>query len=316
MLLKRRNEHILVTGGAGAIGSNLVRKLLKMGHKIYMIDNLSSGHRMNIPAHRNMKYYNGSITNNTFLSRVFKNKIDRVFHLAAFFANQNSIEHPQQDLLTNCLGTINLLKRSGNVKSFLFASTSCFYAKTIKPLNETMNVDFETPYAISKFASEGYAGFYNAYYNVPVVIVRYFNSYGPGEYPGKYRNVIPKFFADAIRGKPLVITGTGQETRSFTYIDDIISGTIKAAYSGYFGDVFNIGNPQEIKIINLAKKINKITKNQAGIAFHGNRAWDSTARKKCSIRKACRMLGYHPKVSIDEGLKKTYKWFLNNSVLK
>lgn len=152
--------------------------------------------------------------------------------------------------------------------------------------------------------------FFNDYFRLPVVIVRYFNSYGPGEYPGKYRNVIPNYMDRAFKNQPLIITGTGNETRAFTFVDDIVQGTIKAAYSKKYGQVFNIGNSVSTKIKTLAKTINSITGNTAGIQYIAKRKWDKTQSKQCSISKASKILKYIPKTDLDEGLQKTYEWFL------
>jgi nucleoside-diphosphate-sugar epimerase len=146
-------------------------------------------------------------------------------------------------------------------------------------------------------------------YGLNTTVIRYFNSYGPGEFPGKYRNVIPNFFHKAMKGEPLLITGTGNETRDFNYVGNAVEGTMLAfTKNNGIGQVFNIGYGDEIKIIELAKKINKITKNEAGIIYQEKRNWDNVLRRCASIDKARKMLGYQPNVELDEGLKHKYEW--------
>jgi nucleoside-diphosphate-sugar epimerase len=146
---------------------------------------------------------------------------------------------------------------------------------------------------------------------LPVTTLRYFNVYGPGERPGKYRNVIPNFFKWAMDGIPLPITGTGSETRTFTFVTDVIDATLRAALNeDAIGECFNISSDNEIQIIDLADKINNLTGNKAVIRYAERRKWDSIKRRSASYEKAKRILGYQPWVNIDEGLKLTYDWFL------
>jgi nucleoside-diphosphate-sugar epimerase len=143
--------------------------------------------------------------------------------------------------------------------------------------------------------------------------LRYFNVYGPGEMPGLYRNVIPNFFNKAFKKEPLTITGDGNETRDFTYVDDAVGATVKAAYSEKTdGQVINIASGVETKISDLANKINALTDNKEGVVFLKRRGWDNIIRRTADIEKAGRLLGYAPGVNIDEGLSRTYKWLKKN----
>lgn len=306
---------IVVTGGAGAIGGNLVKNLLGAGRRVAVIDNLSSGSRDNCPGHKNLLFCKGSILNDKLLERIFLRsgrKIEAVFHLAAHFANQNSVEHPQADFLTNILGTLKLLEFSKRVDAdrFVYASSSCVYGNTALDLKEDLIFDLETPYAISKLCGEQYAHFYRSFHNLKIVILRYFNAYGPGDPPGEYRNVIPNFMFLALKGKPLVITGTGEETRDFTYMDDIVRGTILATRTDKaFGETFNIGSGREIKIKYVAELINKFSRNKAGIKFVQRRKWDAIKRRVANIEKSKKILRYSPAVSFEEGMERTFRWF-------
>ncbi len=311
-----KNRTVLVTGGAGAIGSNLVKRLHKEEANIIVLDNLSSGREDSIAGIPDVQFMNGSITDDTVLEKIFSQPIDYVFHLAASFANQRSVEDPLRDLDVNGAGTIKLLQRSvknGNIKRFVFSSSSCVYGNVDGIINENTAVHPETPYAISKLAAENYVVFFHKYHALKSTTLRYFNSYGPGEYPGKYRNVIPNFFDLAMSGLPLPIMGTGEETRNFTFVSDIVDATIKSAVEeGAVGECFNIGSNEEVRIKDLAKKINGLSGNKAGVNFTERRKWDTILKRILNYEKAKKLLDFNPKVGIEEGLKATYGWFLGS----
>jgi len=309
-----RNSLVLVTGGAGSIGSNLVRVLNQEGARIIVLDDLSGGSEDNLTDIPDVQLLNGSITDDNTLAKVLSQPINYVFHLAASFANVKSVENPLDDLNTNVVGTLKLLQHSvklNDLQRFVHISSSCVYGHRDGTTTEETPVAPDTPYGISKLASENYARFFHYYYDLPVTILRYFNCYGPGEYPSKYRNVIPNFFKIAMEGSPLPITGTGEETRTFTFVSDVVNGTIKAALKeGAVGECFNITSDNEVKIKDLAEKINAITGNKAGLNFSERRKWDSIRRRFASYDKAKRILRYQPKVDIDTGLELTYAWLL------
>lgn len=308
-------KNILVTGGAGAIGGNLVRMLLsETNARIIVLDNLSSGHKENIPQNERVVFIWGDIADEAVWRECVKYNIDAIYHLAAFFANQNSVEHPLNDLKTNIEGTVRLLEfaRHNDIKRIIYFSTSCIYrASSDSPMDEAdLNYKMETPYAISKLTGEHYAKYYREFHRVPVVIFRIFNSYGPGERPGIYRNVIPNFFAKAMRGQSLVITGTGEETRCFTYVDDVTRAALAAAISEHApGRVINVGTDKEVRIIDLAKNINEITGNPAPIEFVPRRTWDQTVRRLPNNQLARTLLNFNSTVDLGEGLRRTYEWF-------
>jgi len=175
------------------------------------------------------------------------------------------------------------------------------------------SLHLDTPYQIHKLLGELYCNYFHEYYKLPVAIARYFNVYGPGEVPGRYRNVIPNFMWWALHRQPLPITGTGEETRDFTYVGDIIDGTLRlGALEEAVGETFNLASNTETKIIDLAKMINEITGNDAGITFKPKREWDRSTRRRASIEKARKMLGYQPKTDIKNGLQHVYDWFKKN----
>ena len=311
-----KGKRILVTGGAGAIGSNLVRRLCASeAELVFVLDDLSSGQRWNLPHAPNLMFIKGDIKDEVLLKRVFLDEPQYVFHLAAFFANQNSIDHPESDLMTNGLGTLRLLEYSklAKVERFVFASSGCSIYGSSAPLplrEEFMSLHLSTPYQITKMLGELYCNFFINHYNLPVVKTRFFNSYGPGEVPGQYRNVIPNFIYWALQGKPLPLTGTGEETRDFTYVEDIVDGVLRAGYfEKAIGQEMNLASGKETRIIDLVTLINDLTGNKAGIVSSKRRKWDTKSRLLASIDRAKELLGYEPKTEFKEGLVHTIDWF-------
>jgi UDP-glucose 4-epimerase len=305
---------VLVTGGAGAIGSNLVKTLISKVKKIVVIDDLSSGSKENIPFHSSINFIQGSIVDNEILTTAFKHHIDIVYHLAANFANQNSVEYPETDLITNGMGTLKILQQceKHKIKLFVYASSSCVYGDMIESGDENSSlISLDTPYAITKWLGEKYTEFFRMQYGLPTVIIRIFNSYGPGEMPGPYRNVIPNFIKLAIEKKALPITGTGEETRAFNYIDNLLQAFILIAEKPEaVGNIFNIGTEKETKIIDIAKIINKISNNESGLEFLPIRKWDHVKRRRANIAKAKLLLNYKPNEELEVNINKTYQWIL------
>jgi len=314
-----KGKTVLVTGGAGAIGSNLSKKISELGaKKVIILDNLSSAYEWNVPKADNIQFVRGDILDDEMLKRVFKEKPDIVYHLAAHFANQNSVDHPETDLMVNGMGTLKVLEYSHlvGVERFIYASSGCgiYGADSKMPFEEhDVSMKLYTPYQVTKMLGELYTNYFYNLYELPIVNARFFNSYGPGEVPGKYRNVIPNFFYWAMNGLPLPITGTGEETRDFTYVGDIINGLLAMAYyEEAIGEAFNLGTGREIKIKDLANWINEITGNKAGIVFKERRNWDKKYRLLASIEKAKRILRYQPQMEFRKGLENTYQWFVEN----
>ena len=314
-----QGKTILVTGGAGAIGSNLTRALGGLGAKlIIVLDDLSSAHQWNVPALPNVLFVQGSILDEVELKRVFFERPEIVFHLAALFANQNSIDHPETDLLVNGLGTVKLLQYSqlSGTQRFVFASSGCSIYGSNAPLpltEEFMSLRLSSPYQITKMVGELYCNFFNHHYDLPVVKARFFNSYGPGEVPGQYRNVIPNFIFLAMQGQPLPITGSGEETRDFTYVGDIVDGLLRAGYyQAAVGQEFNLASGEETRIIDLANLINAQVGNKAGVAYASRRKWDTKSRLLASVERAKSLIGYQPGIPFKEGLKRTINWFKEN----
>lgn len=310
---------VLITGGAGCIGSNLTKALIKYdAKKIIVLDDLSAAERWNIPVDSRVEFILGSVTDDEIMKRAFLQKPEFVFHLAAHFANQNSVDSPAVDLDVNGLGVLKSLQYAQliKVRRFVFASSGCsvYGSKAPLPLTEDfVSLHLDTPYQITKLLGELYCNFFYNYYQLPVVRARYFNVFGPGEIPGNYRNVIPNFMYWAMNHKPLTITGTGEETRDFTFVDDIVEGTLLCGIvDEAIGDAFNLASETETTVIDIANQINKITRNTADVVFTERRDWDKIIRRRASIAKARRVLGYNPKTSVKDGIPKVYEWMQKN----
>jgi UDP-glucose 4-epimerase len=307
---------VLITGGAGAIGSNLARAVAELrARTVIVFDDLSAGYQWNTPSLPNVLFVKGSVTDEGALKRVFTAKPDVVYHLAAFFANQNSVDYPQRDLETNGLGTLLVLQYAQmcNVPRVVYASSGCSIYGSQAPLplkEEFMSMHLTTPYQITKMLGELYCNFFHHHFGLPVVKTRFFNSYGPGEVPGQYRNVIPNFIYWALSGLPIPLTGTGEETRDFTYVMDIVDALLRAGYDRRaVGQEMNIASGKEVKILDLAERINAATGNTAGVVRVEHRVWDTKKRLLASIDRAGALLGYVPRMDFDTGLLHTIEWF-------
>jgi nucleoside-diphosphate-sugar epimerase len=310
---------ILVTGGAGAIGGNLCRKLSELNaKKVIILDDLSSSYEWNIPKAKNIMFIQGSILDDEMLKRAFKEKPEYVFHLAAHFANQNSVDNPEVDLMVNGMGILKVLEYSQlvDIKRFVYSSSGCgvYGLDSRMPFEEhDTSISLHTPYQVTKLIGELYTNYFHNLYGLPIANARFFNVFGPGEVPGRYRNVIPNFFYWAMNGQPLPITGDGTETRDWTYVDDIVKGLLALGIKEEaIGEAFNLGSAKEHRVIDMANEVNKLAGNEAGIVYAERRNWDVKCRLLSSVEKAKKMLGYQPKMAFEDGLKNIHQWFTDN----
>ncbi len=315
---------ILVTGGAGAIGSNLIITLSRLvGDEglIIILDNLSAikgDEPIDLPSLSNMMFVKGDVRNDIDLKRAFRESPSIVFHLAAFFANQNSVDYPETSADVDVLGMIKLLDlcQFTGVDRFIYASSGCaIYGSYGKmPLKEEfISMHLTTPYQINKMTGEMYSNFYFHHYGLNIVNCRFFNSFGPGEVPGQYRNVIPNFVFWSMQEKPLPLTGTGDETRDFTYVLDLVQGLVKAGfYEEAIGKAFNLASGKETKIKDLISMVNKATGNPKPIKKFPSRKWDTKKRLLASIDLAEKIIHYKPITNFEDGLNANMKWFKNN----
>lgn len=312
-----KDTSILVTGGNGAVGCNLVRKLLELNGKVTVLDDFSQSQSGNLPKHHNLILIKGDITNEKILSKVFSRKFDYVFHLAARFANELSVKDPLEDLRVNVQGTLQVLLHAHKIKPtrFLYTSSSSLYGHQEHPvMKENLLPNPSTPYAASKLTGEYYCHAIHELYGMDYSIVRLSNSYGPYDPPGRYRNVIPNFIDSALSGKNLVITGTGRETRDFTFVNDCVNGIILAAtQKNGKNETFNLGTGKETRIRQIAELILDITKSKSKLVFKPMRSFDHVKRRRMDISKARKMIGYNPTTEIMVGLERTYQWFLKKT---
>ena len=202
------------------------------------------------------------------------------------------------------------------VKRFVYSSSGCgvYGLESKMPFEEhDVSIHLHTPYQVTKLLGELYTNYFHNLYELPIVNARLFNSYGPGEVPGKYRNVIPNFFYWAMKGQPLPITGDGTETRDWTYVGDIVNGLLAMGVrEEAIGEAFNLGAGREQRVIDMANAVNKLAGNDAGIKYTQRRDWDVKTRLLSCITKAEKALGYIPQMKFEDGLKETHRWFVEN----
>lgn len=318
LLEEYENKTVLITGGAGCIGSNLSSKIAENAKKVIILDNLSSAYPWNIPKNDNIEFIKGDILDDASLKRVFKEKPDYVFHLAAHFANQNSVDNPEKDLRVNGIGILKVLEYANlvGVERFVYSSSGCgvYGLESKMPFKEhDISINLHTPYQVTKLLGELYTNYFHNLYDLPIVNARFFNVFGPGEVPGKYRNVIPNFFYWAMTGNPLPITGDGSETRDWTYVEDIVDGLLAMGIKEEaIGEAINLGSAKDHRVIDMANMVNELTGNEEGIKFIPRRNWDAKTKLLSSIDKAETILDYKPKMEFKDGLEKIYLWLNEN----
>jgi UDP-glucose 4-epimerase len=315
---------ILITGGAGYIGSNLADALLAEGHQVFVVDNLSTGQIGNIRhllRHEQFHFVNDTILNETLMDRIIA-EVDQVYHLAAVVGVKYVVEDPLHGIYTNVKGTEVVLEKAYKYwRRAVIASSSEVYGKsTDVPLDEEADrllgstTVARWSYSMAKAIDEHFAFAY-ANKGLPVSVVRYFNSYGPRLDPKGYGSVIAKFVTQARLGQPITIFDDGQQTRCFTYIDDTVRGTILAGtVPGAVGRVFNIGSNRETSVVGLARLICELTGSRSEIVHVPYRNvfgenFEETRRRVPDIQRAAGVLGFRAETSLEEGLEKTIAWF-------
>ncbi len=313
--MNKSDNVILVTGGAGFVGSNLVRLLVAEGNVVIVVDDLSSGRKSNIADIDNVIFINGVLQDRSILDKAFSYSPSYVFHLAALFANQNSVDNPLNDLDTNGKATLMLLEYcvQHDIKKIVYTSSSCVYGNLSEKMNEEVVGYLETPYAITKLLGEHYLRFYSDQYGLNSIAIRVFNTFGPFDYPGEYRSVIPNFFEMALNRKPLIVHGDGKSTRCYLYVDDLVCGLVKSMRISSINkfSILNIGNDQQVSSMDLALLINDITGNDSGVKLVPNRNWDYVQNRVPDIQKCYDQLGWRPIVTLKEGINRYHKWFLD-----
>lgn len=320
-----QSMRILVTGGAGFIGSHLVDGLLAQGHDVSALDNLSTGRLENLShlaGHAAFQLVQGDILDMGLVDRLVAG-VDMVYHLAAAVGVAHVVRDPLGGLRTNVRGTENVLEACARYhRPILLASSSEVYGRSRRiPFRENgerllgPTTVTRWAYATAKAVDEHLALAYASQEGLRVSIVRYFNAYGPRLDPQGYGSVIARFLGQALRGDPLTVHGGGRQTRCFTYIDDTVRGTILAATKEEgAGEIFNIGSRQETSVRELAERILVITGSRSPIVFlpyeqvYGSR-FEDPPRRRPSVRKAARLLGFRARIPLEEGLRRTLAYF-------
>ncbi len=307
---------VVVTGGCGFIGSNLVEELLKRDYEVVVIDDLSTGRIENVQEFmdsRNFKFVRGSITDLNLLRDVFKD-VEYVFHQAAIPSVARSIDDPITTNDANVNGTLNVLiaARDRDVRKVIYASSSSVYGDTpILPKREDMKPNPKSPYAVSKLAGEYYCKVFSEVYGLKTVCLRYFNVYGPRQDPySEYAAVIPRFIMRVLNKKPPIIFGDGNQTRDFTFVKDVVKANILAMERNVEG-IFNIASGKRISINELANKIMEIAGIKLKPIYDKPRPGD-IRHSLADISLAREKLGYRPEYDLEMGLEVTIRWFSRN----
>jgi len=318
-------QRLLVTGGAGFIGSHLVDALVDAGHEIIVLDDLSVGKRHNFAHHlgnARFQFVEGSVLDARLVGELIA-QVDAIYHLAAVVGVKYIVDNPVRGMQVNIRGTENVLEAAQRTGAkVLVASSSEVYGKSTQvPFREADNALLGATsvprwsYALSKMLDEHLAFAYMRQTGLPTVAVRYFNAYGPRLDPKGYGSVIARFITQALRGQPLSVYGDGLQTRSFTYVEDTVRGTIAAMTSDRgVGQAFNIGYPIEVTIVALADLVRDAVGTGVDVThIPYERAFGTDfeeARRRCpDVSRARALLGFEASVSLSDGLPATVQWF-------
>ena len=300
---------VLVTGGAGFIGSNLVRQLVADGNDVTVLDNLLSGYHSNLDPFPQVRFIKGDIRDDAVVSEALKGA-NVVFHLAASVGNKRSIDHPLIDAEINVMGTIKVLeaaRREGVRKIVASSSAGIFGELKTLPIKEDHPVEPDTPYGSSKLCMEKECLAYGKLYGIEAVCLRYFNVYGPNQRFDAYGNVIPIFAFKMLRGKQLTIYGDGEQTRDFINVKDVVQANIKAAMSRGLSGAFNIGSGNRITINELVDLLRESSGIKPQVIYGPPRAGD-VRHSLADISAARNSFGFAPLVSMEEGLNEYVDW--------
>lgn len=316
---------ILVTGGAGFIGCNLVDALVEQEHEVTVIDNLSVGKASNIEHHLGsdrFHFVNDSILNVGTLEQLVR-RTDLIYHLAAVVGVKYVVEDPLSAIITNVRGTENVLELAFKywVRTVIASSSEIYGKSTEVPLREEDSDRLLGPTTVGRWsysdakAIDEYFALAYAKKGLPVTIVRYFNAYGPRLDPRGYGSVIARFITQALQSQPLTIYDDGEQTRCFTYVADAVRGTIKAAtVREAAGMVFNVGSNRETSVNELAQLVRQLTASRSEIvhvpyASAYGPDFEETRRRVPDVARAREVLGFEAQTSLEEGLRRTVEWF-------
>lgn len=326
-LSKLHGASLLVVGGAGFVGGNLVRMALEAGcAQVTVVDNFLSSERSLVSDDARVRLIEGSIADGAVLGQL-ADVFDYAFHLATYHGNQSSIADPIADHDNNLITTLKLyehLKGRVRLKKVVYAASGCTLAPhTFEPAQATQEdgpvpFDLDSPYQISKVVGEFYSVYYWRQHRLPTVRARFQNVYGPGEVLGAgqwrgtpatvWRNVTPTFVYRALKQWPLTVENEGRASRDFIFVEDIVRGLVLCALEGQPGDVYNLASGRETTILELAQAVNRLAGNPAPLTFLPPRDWDHAGRRFGSTDKAKRVLGFEAQVGLEEGLTGTIEW--------
>jgi len=307
---------LLVTGGAGFIGSHLVDRLVAEGHYVCVLDNFSTGRMENLSGvlgSKNLEIIRADVRRIPSLLLRKLRRVDGVCHLAAVTDVQESIKNPIPTSDVNLIGTLRVLEtaRKLRTKRVVFASSAAVYGMIERfPVTEDANMAPISPYGASKAASELYCRAFEKNHGIGTVSLRYFNVYGPKQLSGHYSGVISIFARRILRGQPLTIFGDGSQSRDFVYVDDVVEATIRALQGTFQSKVFNIASGTETTIHKLAEIMQGIVGRRPGVKSLPPRLGDPH-RGVADITKARRELGFNPRTSLKDGLSATIEWCQN-----
>jgi len=303
----------LVTGGAGFIGSNIVHALVARGEAVRVLDNFSTGSWANLAEVRDrIEVIEGDVRDSSVLQRALAG-VEYVSHQAALRSVPRSVDDPLSTDAVNTHGTLQLLvaaRAAGTVKRVVYASSSSVYGDSpALPKEEDQTPAPISPYAVSKLAGEYYCRTFTRLYGLETVSLRYFNVFGPRQSPeSKYAAVVPLFIRAALRGEPLVVHGDGEQSRDFTYIDNVVQANLLACTQpNVGGEVFNVACNERHSVLEIAHTVARLVGKPIKIEHTPPRAGD-VRHTQASIAKAQRLLGYQPGVGFEEGMRRTVAW--------
>lgn len=297
---------ILVTGVAGFLGSALAQQLLEAGHQVLGLDDLSTGKEDAIP--QGVEFELGDMLDRPKLWTLLQG-VECVYHLAAKVAVQESILYPREYNSTNVGGTVSVMEamRDVGVKRVVFTSSGAVYgAQTAQPLHEMMVPSPDSPYAVSKLSAEYYVKTIGKLWGIETVTLRIFNAFGPGQHlPADHPPVIPNFLKQAVTGGSLIVHNSGNQTRDYVYVDDVVNALARAgSASGVDGTTINIGSGNEYSVIDLVKNVVELTGANTETIYN-HKATGGVSRMRADISQASELLGYKPKFELAEGLART-----------
>jgi nucleoside-diphosphate-sugar epimerase len=303
----------LVTGGAGFIGSHIVDELVRRGHEVAVLDDLSTGKEANLAGVRGKIDFRADTITDLSALQAACQRVDYVVHLAARTSVPKSVADPLETNRINIDGTLNALvaARDAKVRRFVYAASSSAYGETpTLPKVETMPAEPISPYGVTKYVGELYAQVFGRVYGLENACVRYFNVFGPRQDPtSQYSGVLSRFMLAILEGQPPVVYGDGQQSRDFTYVDNIVDLTLRACEAGgASGKVFNGGTGARITLNEVLKLLEKVTGKKIAARYDPPRTGD-ILDSQADISLAGKALGYEPRVLFEEGLRRTWNWY-------